>query len=295
MITRRGFVGGAAAAGCAWAIGRPTTAWATEATQGAAQGAGGFLIGACDWSLRKDSSPEAFDVAKQIGLDGVQISLGRVANDMHLRKPEVQKQYADKLAETGLKIASLAIGEMNNVPLKSDERAAQWLMDSIDVCRAMKIDIVMPAFFGKGALDMSNTAEIDVVVARLKEAAPKAEKAGVTIGLENYLSAEENMRLIDRVGSPALAVYYDVGNSMKMGYDIDREIRQLGKLVCQVHVKDGKTPLGEPGQIDFKKVREALDAIGYRGWLVLESTAPGGPEASYPAQAKFLREIFPRG
>lgn len=295
MITRRDFVGGAAAAGCAWAMGGPAAACAAEAAADAAAGTGGFLIGACDWSLRKDSSPEAFDAAKRIGLDGVQISLGRVANDMHLRTPEVQKQYAAKLAETGLKIASLAIGEMNNVPLKSDERAAQWLMDSIDVCRAMKIGIVMPAFFGKGALDMNNTAEIDVVVARLKEAAPKAEKAGVKIGLENYLSAEDNMRLIDRVGSPALAVYYDVGNSTDKGYDVYREIRLLGKLICQIHVKDGKTPLGEPGRVDFRKVREALDAIGYRSWLVLESAAPGGPEASYPAQAKFLREIFPRG
>lgn len=292
MITRRSFVGAAAAAGCAWALAGRSAACAADSATGAA--AGGFLIGACDWSLRKDSDPEAFDVAKRIGLDGVQISLGRVANDMHLRTPEMQKRYADKLAETGLKIASLAIGEMNNVPLKSDERAAQWLIDSIDVCRAMKIDIVMPAFFGKGALDMNNTAEIDVVVARLKEAAPKAEKAGVIIGLENYLSAEENMRLIDRVGSPALAVYYDVGNSTDKGYDIYREIRQLGKLICQVHVKDGKTPLGEPGRVDFKKVRAALDDVGYRGWLVLESAAPGGPEASYPGQAKFLREIFPR-
>ena len=44
----------------------------------------------------------------------------RVANDMHLRRPEVQKAYLEAAKRTGLEIASLAIGEMNNVPLKSD-------------------------------------------------------------------------------------------------------------------------------------------------------------------------------
>jgi sugar phosphate isomerase/epimerase len=253
----------------------------------------GFLIGACDWSLGKDSNIEAFDVAKQVGLDGVQISLGRLKNDMHLRQPEMQKQYADTLEKTGLKIASLAIGEMNNVPLKNDERAAAWLMDSIDVCRAMKIEIVMPAFFGKGDLDMSNAAEIDTVVRRLKAAAEKAEKAGVIIALENYLSADDNLTIIERVGSPAVQVYYDVGNSTDKGRDVYKEIRQLGKLICQWHAKDGKHLLGQ-GRIDFKKVREAMDAIDYRGWIVLESAAPNGVMVDYAAQAKFLRDIFPR-
>src|SRR5258708_3572387 len=43
-----------------------------------------FKIGACDWSIGKQCQPEAFELAKNIGLDGVQVSLGTVANDMHL-------------------------------------------------------------------------------------------------------------------------------------------------------------------------------------------------------------------
>ena len=259
----------------------------------AAAGARGFQIGACDWSLGKDSSTAAFDVAKEIGLDGVQISLGRAKNDMHLRKPEMQKEYQEKLKATGLQIASLAIGEMNQVPLKSDPRAAEWLVDSIDVCRAMGIGIVMPAFFGKGALDMANTDEIDTVVKHLKTAAVKAEKANVIIGLENYLNADDNLKIIDRVGSAAVQVYYDVGNSTDKGYDIHQEIRQLGKRICQFHAKDGKHLLGA-GRIDFKKVRAAMDAIDYRGWLVLEAAAPNGLIKDYTTQAKFLREVFPK-
>ena len=72
---------------------------------------------------------------------------------------------------------------------------------------------------------MNKTAEIDHFVAVLKEVAPKAEKAAIAIGLENYLSAEDNRKIIDRVGSTAVKVYYDVGNSTDKGRDVVKEIR----------------------------------------------------------------------
>lgn len=48
-------------------------------------------IGACDWSIGKASDPAAFELAKEIGLDGVQVSLGNVANNMHLRQKVCRK------------------------------------------------------------------------------------------------------------------------------------------------------------------------------------------------------------
>ena len=68
--------------------------------------------------------------------------------------------------------------------------------------------------------------------------AVRAEKAGVILGLENYMSAEANLSIIDKVGSPAVQVYYDVGNSTDKGYDILKEIRLLGKRICEFHAKD---------------------------------------------------------
>ena len=44
--------------------------------------------------------------------------------------------------------------------LSHSARAAKWLDESIDVCKAMGLTIVMPTFFGRGELDMSKTAEI---------------------------------------------------------------------------------------------------------------------------------------
>jgi len=251
-----------------------------------------FQIGACDWSIGKMGDPAAFEVAKQIGLDGVQVSLGTAANDMRLRQPAVQQQYQDAAKQAGLQIASLAIGELNGVPYKSDPRTIPWVSDSVEVCQALGVKVVLLAFFSDGDL-RGDTAGLDEVVRRLKAVAPKAEKAGVALGIESWLSADEHLAILDRVGSPAVQVYYDVCNSNDRGYDIYKEIRRLGKRICEVHAKENGALLGQ-GKVDFRKVREALDDIGYRGWLQIEGAVPRGGKMleSYQANCKFLRGIL---
>lgn len=252
----------------------------------------GFKIGACDWTLGKMADPGSFEVAKRIGLDGVQVSLGTVKDDMHLRKPEVQKAFLDVAKKQKVEVASLAIGELNNVPYKSDPRAERWVSDSIDVCKAMGVKVVLLAFFGKGDLQ-NDKRGTDSVVERLKRVAPKAEKAGVVLGLESWLSAEQHMDIINRVGSPAVQVYYDVGNSHKRGYDIYKEIRFLGRHICEFHAKDYDGLFGR-GAVNFKEVRRAMDDIGYRGWIQIEPVKmPLGLEESCRFNTEYLRRIFP--
>jgi len=251
-----------------------------------------FKIGACDWSIDRMGDPAAFEVAKQIGLDGVQVSLGTVANDLRLRQAEVQQQYQAAARQAGLEVASLAIGELNSVPYKSDPRTVAWVSDSIDVCRALGVRVVLLAFFANDDL-RGDKAGVEEVVRRLKAVAPKAEKAGVVLGLESWLSAEQHVDILKRVDSPAVRVYYDVCNSNDRGYDIYREIRQLGKRICEFHAKENGALLGQ-GKVDFKKVRAAMDAIGYRGWVQIEGAVPSGQPMleSYQANCKFLRGVL---
>jgi L-ribulose-5-phosphate 3-epimerase len=252
-----------------------------------------FKIGACDWSIGKQADVAAFDVARKIGLDGVQVSLGTVGDDMKLRRKDVQQAYLEAARKSGCEIASLAIGEMNNIPYKNDDRAVQWVSDSVDVCQALGCKVVLLAFFSKGDVKEDKPGR-DAVVERLKTVAPRAEKAGVKLGFESWLSAEEHMDIIQRVGSPAVQVYYDVANSQKMGYDIYKEIRWLGtKHICEFHMKENSSLLGQ-GVVDFKKVRAAIDDIGYEGWMQIEGAVPSGQPMfeSYVKNCAFLREVF---
>jgi L-ribulose-5-phosphate 3-epimerase len=253
----------------------------------------GFRIGVCDWTIGKRTDPAALASAKKIGLDGVQVDVGGGEKDPPLFDPELQKRYLEEVKTQDVRIASLAMGVLNEVPYKSDPRAEKWVDQAIDTAAAMRQRTILLAFFGKGDLK-NDKAGTDAVVSRLKNIASKAEKARVTLGVESYLNAEEHIALLDRVGSPAVQVYYDVANSHGKGYDIYKEIRTLGRRICQVHAKDYDDLYGK-GSIDFKKVREAMDEAGYRGWLVMEGTKmPLGVEESCRVDAEYLRTIFPR-
>jgi sugar phosphate isomerase/epimerase len=253
-----------------------------------------FRIGACDWSIGQTATPDAFRVARDIGLDGVQVSLGTEKDDMHLRQPAMQERFRAAARESDRAIASLAIGELNNCPYKSDPRTIQWVSDSIDTAAALGCRVILLAFFAKGDLkgDAAGTAE---VVRRLREVAPKAEKRGVILGIESWLSAEEHMDILDRVGSRAVQVYYDVANSEKMGYDIYREIRWLGGkgVICEFHAKENGALLGR-GRVDFQRVRAAMDEIGYSGWVQIEGAIPEGGQMlpSYQENLAFLRRVL---
>jgi sugar phosphate isomerase/epimerase len=241
-------------------------------------GGRGFKIGAPEWSLRK-TDPSCFEVAREIGLDGVQVNLGSVGDHMHLRQPAVQQAYLAAARQNGLGIASLALAELNN------------MLDSLAVARALRVKVILVAQFSHGELkgDKEGT---DRTVELLKEVAPRAEKAGVILGLENYLSAAENLDILQRVSSAAVQVYYDVGNSTDKGYDIYQEIRMLKDKVCEFHAKDGNFMLGQ-GRIDFHKVRQVMDDIQYRGWIQIEADAPHSLVEDYRADLTFLKRIFP--
>jgi L-ribulose-5-phosphate 3-epimerase len=253
-----------------------------------------YTIGACDWSIENISNLGAMEMAKQIGLDGAQLSLGLKTNDMHLRRKDVQKAYTSLAKIFKVGFTGLAIGELNNYPLKSDNQTDKWVYDSVDVAKALGIKVVLLAFFSDG--DLKNDKKgTDVVIQKIRAIMPHAEKNGITLGIESWLSAEEHMYIIDAVGSPNLKVYYDVANSEKMGYDIYKEIVWLGKKnqICEFHFKENDALLGK-GRVDFDKVRKCMDEIKYSGAIQIEGAVP--PKAkmleSYIQNNSFVRDLL---
>ncbi len=232
-------------------------------------------IGACDWSLGQNSKPEAFDISKSIGLSGVQVNLGNLNNNLHLRETSIQEIFKAKSKETKVKITSLAIGELNNIPYKSDNRTDQWVADSIDVAKNLDVKVILLAFFAKN--DLRNDQKgIEAVISKLKEVAPIAEKMGITLGIESYLTAEEHLYIMEKVGSKAIKVYYDFRNAQDAGNDIYKEIKLLGnENICELHLKENGKFLGN-GDIDWQKVANSIDDLGFskKKWKQIEWSLP---------------------
>jgi sugar phosphate isomerase/epimerase len=157
----------------------------------------------------------------------------------------------------------------------------------------MGVKVVLLPFFGKWALQTQ--AEMDYVGDALREIAPAAEKAGIILGLEDTISARDNVRIMERSKSPAVLTYYDVGNSTQHGFDIIEEIRWLtAQRICEVHLKDNPNFMGQ-GKIDFVAVVNALAEIGFDKWAQLECSAPtGSVENDMTTNLKFIRDVIDR-
>ncbi|HSW45124.1 MAG TPA: sugar phosphate isomerase/epimerase family protein [Phycisphaerae bacterium] len=254
----------------------------------------GLKVGMCDWSL-KGGKPSDFDLAKRIGLNGVEVSIGYPKDNLWLRRPEVQKQYLEAAGKTGLSIPSVAMGVLNDVPLMSEPRAALWVADTIEAARSLGARCILLAFFGKGELKAENSDDMRRVTEVLAELAPRAEKAGVILGIESYLSAEVNLKILDEVNSKAVQVYYDFFNSgVTKNHDVLKEIRLLGRdRICQVHFKEGSHLLGQSKKIDWPAVVATLKEIAYAGWVVLETSSPSKDVGTDTrANLQYVRKLF---
>jgi L-ribulose-5-phosphate 3-epimerase len=253
-----------------------------------------FSIGACDWSISNTSNLGAMEMAKEIGLDGVQLSLGLKANNMHLRRKDVQEAYKSLAKIFKVGFTGLGIGELNNYPFKSDPQTDQWVADSIQVAKEFNIKAVLIAFFNQGDLKNDSKGQ-DAVIQKFKDIIPMAEKAGVTLGIESWLSAEEHMRIIDAVGSSNLKVYYDVANSEKMGYNIYEEIKWLRsrKIKSVNSILKKMTRFWDKGKVDFLRVKNCIDEIGYSGAIQIEGAVPPGKTMleSYLKNNRFVRDL----
>jgi sugar phosphate isomerase/epimerase len=250
-------------------------------------------IGSMAGSLPKGSPEEVFAAGKRVGLKGIEFNIGRESIDgnLPLFNRETQRSYLDAAKKHGMAIAGVVLDVFHRHYLKNDPVAETFIDRGIQTARAMYADVLLLPFFGKAAL--TNRQEMGYVADIVKEHAANAQAAGVVLGLEDTISAEDNAWMLDRIGSAAVRVYYDIGNSTNNGFDTPKEIRWLGgKRICQMHIKD-RGYLGESGRIDVVENLRAIRDAGFNGWLNFETSSPSSDkEADLKRNFEYLKKAI---
>jgi len=275
-------------------------------------------VGICDWNLGGACNPDLIPRAKEAHLDGIQVSVGTNPDNIPLRHAEVRNKYIELGKQYGIEFHSVAAGGiLNEIPLASEPQSAVYVIDAVEAAAALGAQNILIAFFANGDLRLRDARgrfrnisdgpfkeyELDArgvtrVVEVLKQIVPRAEYLGVALGLENTLTAKQNLEIIERIGSSLVQVYYDVGNSTSNGYDVPTEIRLLGKdRICEIHLKDnGKDVqvLTSPNvEVKWEESAQACKEIGYDKWYVLEES---GREKRFiedtQANVAFAKKLF---
>jgi sugar phosphate isomerase/epimerase len=300
-ISRRHFLQGAAAVGGATCLQVPISSWAETSANAPPEAQQRYKIGVCDWMILKRQKLGAFQLTKQIGADGVEVDMGSLGQretfENALADPAVRRQFLDAAKELGLEICSLAMSGFYAQSFAERPTVSRMVQDCIDTMVALGVNV---AFLPLGVPgDLVKRPELrPAIVDRLRAIAPRAEQAGVTIGLETVLDAAGDVKLLEEIGSPAIKIYFNFSNPLQAGRDLHAELRTLGRnRICQIHCtdQDGVWLENNP-RLDMPKVKQTLDAMGWSGWLVVERSRDARDARNvlrnFGANTAYLKSIF---
>ncbi|MBQ6902650.1 MAG: sugar phosphate isomerase/epimerase [Oscillospiraceae bacterium] len=248
------------------------------------------------WSFAETDLKKCMELAKNAGFDGLELALdehGPVSMDSTKEDILSVKKMAE---ETGIELYSVACGlywkyNYTSANEENVKYAKEITVKQLEVASWLGCDtiLVVPGAV-EVAFDPGEIVEYDVAYDRalsaLRELAPVAEKLKVSIGVENVwnrflLSPMEMADFIDKVGSPYVGSYFDVGNVLYSGYP-EHWIKILNSRIKKVHFKDYRRAAGDlhgfvdilSGEVNWPGVMEQLEKVGYDGWVSAEMLPP---------------------
>jgi len=246
-----------------------------------------------DYSLE-----QCFKLAKESGYDGLELNMVEESSQSPALKPDGKDWTA--IRELSVKY-DLPVSSISTIlhweypltdsnPAKSG-RGKELVRRMIDAAKFLGSDTVLivpgevtPTVSYKSAYQRSLDAFLELKC--------YAEEHEIIIGIENVwnkflLSPLEMAGFIDRIDSNYVKAYFDAGNVLQFSYP-EHWIEILDKRIAKVHIKDFDLSIGSisgfknllHGHLDWKKLNEALLAIGYDDYV----TAELNPHMQYPEQ-----------
>jgi sugar phosphate isomerase/epimerase len=251
--------------------------------------------------ILKRQKTGAIALARKIGADGVEVDMGGLGNrptfDNRFTDPKFKKEYDSLLHHHNLEISSIAMSGFYAQSFAEREGVVRMVEDCINTMTMLGVKVAFLPLGVQGDL-VKYPEKRKAIVERLRMAGKMAERAGVIVGIETSLDASEEKHLLKEIGSPAVRIYFNFANALENGRDLYRELRILGrKRICQIHCtdKDGVL-LSENKRIDMMRVRKTLDAIGWKGWLVIERSRsadfPSDVVRNFSANTAYLKSVF---
>ena len=260
-----------------------------------------YKVGVVDIMILKRQKLGAFYRAYETGADGLELDMGGLGNrptfDNKLFDPAFRKLFKDTAQSLNLEIASLSMSGFYAQSFPNREGVDRVVGDCISSMKQMGIKVAFLPLGVEGDL-VKYPERRDSIVTRLKRVGKMAQDSGVVIGIETALSASEEVKLLDEIGSPAIKIYFNFSNPLKAGRDLYEEIKILGKdRICMIHATDEDGVwLENNARIDMPKVKETLNEMGWKGWLMVErsrdTTRIRDVVGNYSANVKYLKSVF---
>lgn len=259
------------------------------------------------------SLPEAIDLFKSLGMDGIEIIC---ADDygcgITLETPAAElRDLRQRASAAGLVIAGLVpyTKDMNHPDASARDQAIADLKRAVDMAVALACPAIR-VFGGHEVAPAEQGNALGWLAESLRQAGEYAGAAGLQLNIENHMdtmatSAEMTMAIVRAVDLPNVGVLYDQANLAFMNSEVhEMAIALQGPRIQHVHVKDFywdgtrrvAAVLGQ-GIVPWEQIVGALTDLGYDGFYSVEYERRWFPEQLPPPAAgmkqclAFLRGI----
>jgi L-ribulose-5-phosphate 3-epimerase len=243
---------------------------------------------------------DCFQLAKDAGFDGVEINFGLEGEFSAESTPDEISAIGRLADEVGIAISGVCSFlywpySLTHADPERRQRGLQLARQMIQAAKLVGTEdlLVVPGAVYVPWLDDVEPVPNDVCERRAREAIrqllPDAERAGVYLNLENIFangflfSPQEMVAFVDSFGYSRVQVHFDTGNIMQYQFP-EHWIPILGKRIKNIHFKEWDKRTREfqlytfrtllDGTTNWPAVIEALDRIGYRGYLTFEFFHP---------------------
>jgi len=261
-----------------------------------------FRLAAQESMLRGQSLQSKYDFALSVGFDGIELS-GRGGGVFAARAEELAQARRDGVVMPSAVVAMPDfVGAFDPEARRRAIEDVKALLSTLPHAGAQ--GLVMPNGFAVFSRVLppfdaprSQHASREALVEALVELGEHAHREGVEVYLEplnryeDYLinTLADAASVVAEVGSPGVSVIADTFHMAIEEADVATSLRAAGPVVH--HVQLGDTDRLEPGHghYDWDATLEALEAIGYTGWLAMECGLSGDPERVLPAVSELLK------
>jgi sugar phosphate isomerase/epimerase len=255
-----------------------------------------YKIGLSDVYILKRGRVASIQYAQDVGAQGVEADMGSLSGretfyakegEELILDPAVAKLFVEDAKTRGVECASVGMAGF----LAWDLSEYPTFLTKIipDTIRTMKnVGAKVASLPIRGTNLKTNPEKRPGVIKQLQGAGALAVEAGVVFGIETTLSAAEEAKLLDEVGSPAIKTYFNIGQLLEEGRNVSEELKVFGRdRIVQIHISDRGTMREK-----IKEIRDTLKEMGWYGWLVIER-APGDGREGFKAAVTFLKSVFP--
>ena len=269
-----------------------------------------YKVGVCDWMILKRQKLGEFDLAKQIGSDGVEMDMGGLGQreqfDNKMRDDQEAAHFKHVADSLGIEIGAIAMSGFYAQDLTKRENYLALVEDCFDTMDKMMVSsnhlggakVAFLPLGGCGNDWTTDKVKRNEVVKRLHAIGEAAKKRGKRVGIDTPLDAKGNLKLLKEIKSDGIAIFYKWQTIVENGWNVVKDIKTLGaKNICAIHASNtDRVWLRNDSTLDVPQIKKALDEMGWSGWLFVErsrdTSMVKNVKMNYSANVYYLKEIF---